>query len=570
LLRDLGRLRRQLAESQRQLADREARYAEAIETLEAIRSGAVDAVVVGGPGEEQVYTLTGAERSYRLLVETVNAGAITLALDGMVLYANRQAAKLLGVSLERLLGDAVQPWLAPEERERFRSLFAQATAGEAEGEVQLLTAAGTRLPVHLALRRLDTPDLQAVCVVIVDLTERKLTEDALRQAQAELEARVAARTAALQSASASLEIANLALQETVAELQQEVEQREQAQAALRAAEEKFAKTFHATPVGVSLVRERDGRYVEVNDALLQLLGYRREEVLGRTSADLGTWRHRVDRDRMIVKLHRAGRVHEREVLLARKSGTTFPALVGLDRVEIAGEPMLVGTVVDITARKRDEEELRVALAAKEAALATNQTLLREVHHRVKNNLQMLCDMVYLQMEGMGDAEKAEVLRDTYSRIYAIARLHEQLYQAMQSGEIHLGSYLARLVSGFESLHRAVPVKMEVGDAEVRLDVDRAIHLALIVNELVTNAVKHAFVDRTPGEVAVRLHRSGETVEIQVRDNGKGLPPDLDLDQAKSLGLRIVKILAQRLRATITIENTAGATIAIRLPLKADE
>jgi len=212
--------------------------------------------------------------------------------------------------------------------------------------------------------------------------------------------------------------------------------------------------------------------------------------------------------------------------------------------------------------------LRAALAAKDAALATNQTLLREVHHRVKNNLQMLCDLVYLQMEGLGDAEQAEILRDTYSRIYAIARLHEQLYQALQSGEVSLGVYLARLVGGFESLYPAVRVQMQVGGDEIRLDVDRALHVALIVNELVTNAVKHAFVDRAPGDVAVRLQRLGGTVEIQVRDTGKGLPPDLDLDQAKTLGLRIIRILAQRLQATVDIENRQGAAFTLRFPLHA--
>jgi PAS domain S-box-containing protein len=224
---------------------------------------------------------------------------------------------------------------------------------------------------------------------------------------------------------------------------------------------------------------------------------------------------------------------------------------------------------DITERQRGEEKLRAALAEKEAALATNQTLLREVHHRVKNNLQMLCDMLYLQMEGMADAEKAAVLRDTYSRIYAIARLHEQLYHAMKSGEVQLADYVQRLLTGFASVYRAIPVQLEVGDDRVALDLDRAIHTGLIINELVTNALKHAFPPGQSGKVAVRVHRVDDTVELQVRDTGKGLPADLDLSSTKTLGLRIVRILAQRLGATVSMESHRGTVFTIGFPLHAE-
>jgi PAS domain S-box-containing protein len=468
------------------------------------------------------------------------------------------------------------------------------------------------------------------------------------------------------------------------------------EAALRATEEKFSRTFRATPVGISLVSLRDGRHVEVNDGLLQILGYTREEMIGRTAAELGTWKHPADRERIIEELQRTGGVRGREVDLVRKSGDAFAAFVGLDKVEIGGESMLVGTVLeiterkqaeealrqsetryrmlheslrdafvqvamdgrivdcnevycqmlgytrdevhtltyrdltperwhafedyivqeqiiargysdvyekeyrrkdgtvfpvelrtilardgegrpcamwgivrDITERKQAEERLRATLAEKEAALATNQALLREVHHRVKNNLQMLCDLMYLQMEAMPEPDQHQDLQDAYSRIYAIARLHEQLYRSMQSGHVAVGEYLRRLAGGFEDLFSRVSVKVDAEGSDVSLDLDRAIHVGLIVNELITNAAKHAFPKGQPGDVLVRLRSVGDEVHLQVRDNGQGLPADLDLEQAKTIGLRTVYLLARRLEAKVDIDRNGGTGFTLTFPLHAE-
>jgi PAS domain S-box-containing protein len=223
---------------------------------------------------------------------------------------------------------------------------------------------------------------------------------------------------------------------------------------------------------------------------------------------------------------------------------------------------------DITERQRGEAQLRLALAEKDAALATNQTLLREVHHRVKNNLQMVCDLLYLQMEAMPDPDQHHDLQDAYGRIFAIARLHEQLYQTMRGGEVRLGEYLRRLAAGFGTLYPHVAVRLEA-EEPLYLDLDRAIHAGLIVNELVTNAVKHAFPDGRRGEVRVRVGTEGDRAVLQVADAGTGLPAGFDLDTAKSLGLRIVQILARRLQASLEVANTKGATFRVTFPMHAE-
>jgi PAS domain S-box-containing protein len=235
-----------------------------------------------------------------------------------------------------------------------------------------------------------------------------------------------------------------------------------------------------------------------------------------------------------------------------------------------GQPIrMAGTVLDITARKQAEEQLREALAAKDAALADNIALLREVHHRVKNNLQMLCDMLYLQMERVADTDEAGVLQDTYGRIYAIARLHEQLYQSMQGGQVRLCEYLRRLTSGLTHLYGDVSVTITAPEDGIDLDLDRAIHVGLMVNELVTNALKHAYPRGTRGDVTVTVQRVDDAIELCVRDTGLGLPAGLDLSGAKTLGLRIVQILAHRLDAKVTVGNQQGARFTFTFPRHAE-
>jgi two-component sensor histidine kinase len=261
-----------------------------------------------------------------------------------------------------------------------------------------------------------------------------------------------------------------------------------------------------------------------------------------------------------------------EILVKRQGAEDVVVLAAARPLVDSAGRMQGATAVlhDITERRRGEALLQAALAEKEAALATNQTLLREVHHRVKNNLQVLCDMLYLQMEGLADEEKKAILRDTYGRIYAIARLHEQLYQSIASGQVQLPAYLGRLIEGFESLYAGAQIGLDVPDRRVALDVDRAIHVGLIVNELVTNALKHGFPSGEPGRVEVLLRRVGDQLELQVRDNGVGIPADFDLAQARSLGLRIVHILARRLDASVAIEREAGTRFSVTFPLHQDD
>jgi PAS domain S-box-containing protein len=279
------------------------------------------------------------------------------------------------------------------------------------------------------------------------------------------------------------------------------------QAALRVSEEKFAKAFQVSPDSVTITTLAEGRILEVNEGFQRLTGYSREEAIGRTLTELGVWTDPADREAMRQEVLTRGRVRDREFRFTTRAGTGLVGLVSVEIVELQSERVLLAVVRDVTERQRTMADLQEALAHEREMVATNATLLREVHHRVKNNLQILCDLLYLQMEAVKDAERAAILRDTYGRIYAIARLHEQLYQSMRGGAVDLGEYLGRLAQGFATVYSAARIILNAAPG-VSLDVDRAIHVGLIITELVTNAMKHAFPSDRPGTVAIDLREEG--------------------------------------------------------------
>jgi two-component sensor histidine kinase len=235
--------------------------------------------------------------------------------------------------------------------------------------------------------------------------------------------------------------------------------------------------------------------------------------------------------------------------------TTSAAPLRGPRGELLGA---VAILTDITARTAMEGRLRQALADRE-------TLLKEVHHRVKNNFQMLADVLFLQADSLESAEGRAALQDSSTRLTAIARVHEQLYQALERGNIMLCAYLRRLVDGLAQLFPHARLQVDVPTLGIDLDVDRTIHVGLIVNELLTNALKHAYPPGTPGEIGLQLRREGDEVLVTVWDRGQGLPPGKDYGTSASLGLRIVRIMAQRLDAALEVTGPPGTRVSLRLP-----
>ena len=220
---------------------------------------------------------------------------------------------------------------------------------------------------------------------------------------------------------------------------------------------------------------------------------------------------------------------------------------------------------EIEERKRVESEIQASLREKEI-------LLREIHHRVKNNMQMIQSLISLQADRIDDPEYRRPLMESNRRIQVMALVHESLYRSEKLSAIDLKQYfndlVGRIMSAYGDPEKTIDVIISVEPLDLHMD--KIISCGLIVNELITNALKYAFNDKQQGEISIILKRqSPEQAELVIRDNGTGMPEDFDPAQAASLGLRLVWILARdQLDGEIHVDRAKGVYYSIRFPIEA--
>ncbi len=214
---------------------------------------------------------------------------------------------------------------------------------------------------------------------------------------------------------------------------------------------------------------------------------------------------------------------------------------------------------EIIEREHAEERVRASLREKEI-------LLKEIHHRVKNNLQIISTLLDLQSEHIEDERSLRYFRDSQDRIKSMALVHEKLYQTRDFISINFGEYLANLARYLFNSYITDPdrISLRLDVAPATLEIDQALPFGLIVSELVSNSMKYAFPDGRGGEIAVRLRVEGDSgIELMVRDDGVGLPPGLDFRNTDSLGLQLVTMLVSQIRGEIEPGNEGGTSFIIR-------
>jgi PAS domain S-box-containing protein len=391
-----------------------------------------------------------------------------------------------------------------------------------------------------------------------DITAHKQAEAALRQAKAELETHVAERTAKLRTANQQLR------RELGERLRVEGELRA-SEAALQASQARLAGILDIADDAIISVNERQ-EIILFNQGAERIFGYTAQEVIGE-SLDLLLPAHvQAPHHQHIHAFAASSEVarrmgSRRDIFGRRRDGSEFPAEASISKLTAADELVFTVILRDITARKQIETRLRASVREKEI-------LLQEVHHRVKNNLQIIKSLLRLQAHTVGDPALHELLRDSQNRVHTMALVHEQLYRAADLAHVDFAAYLHELTASVLRSYEAQSARIALtceSDAVLALDIDAAIPLGLILTELVSNSLKHAFPDGRDGTITIGLHAQAETLTLTVRDDGRGLPAAFNLGTTSSLGLQLVGDLTDQLGGTVTIGRQGGTAFLICIP-----
>lgn len=365
----------------------------------------------------------------------------------------------------------------------------------------------------------------------------------------------------LGQAEEELTAADRELREQMAQLQASREQ-------LAESEKKYRSTFESTGTAMVMLEE-DCTISLANAEFEHLSGYRREEIEGKLK-----WTEFVSRpDLERMKEYHQQRRRDRSAA-PRKYEFRFVDRVGRTRDIYLTVDMLTGTsqsvasLLDITKLKEAEEQIKSALREKEL-------LIKEVYHRVKNNLQVVSSLLSLQAEQISDPRYRDIFAESQNRIRSMSLIHESLYKTSNLARVDFGSYVTSLASGLIKTYGFAPdqIQLEVDTDGIFLEVDLAIPCGLMVNEMISNSLKHGFKGLAQsgrkGAITLRLSlEEGGAMRLEVGDNGDGFDGPSQLDEPNSLGLQLINVLAGQLKAKVTMQPGPGVRYLVEFGARA--
>ena len=355
--------------------------------------------------------------------------------------------------------------------------------------------------------------------------------------------------------------------ESILTVARDVTDFKQAEAALHESEQKY-RNLVETAQGLIWSVDSEGRFTFINQASKQFYGYEPEEMIGRKFTDF-TILEQAQKDMEAVKRVLVGEsLLHYETMALRKDGTPFyiSANAIVLRDEAGNVLGTTGTSIDITERKGAEEQLKASLQEKEA-------LLKEVHHRVKNNLQVISSLLDLQSQQIQEPIALEAFRSSQNRVRAIALIHETLYQSKNLARVNLADYIYTLTTYLLQTYPLNPnnITLQLNVDDIFFNLDQLIPCGLIINELISNALKHGFPENTKGTIWVELNSFGvasleenaHQFTLIVGNDGIQLQDPQNFYTAQTLGFQLVNILVKQLGGEIEITQSRGTEFEIR-------
>jgi PAS domain S-box-containing protein len=357
------------------------------------------------------------------------------------------------------------------------------------------------------------------------------------------------------------------LEKTIKQLDKEVERRQIISEALKNSQQQYVDTLEASMAGAYIIE--NGIFTYVNNSLAEIFHTTRKEMIGLKPVDLV-----FEEDRPVLMANTRLRLQGHEVSpytvkWVRNDGTNFYGEVWGKIALWQKKRVMVGTLNDVTSIKLKEELLKIQDRRLQKSLDEKEVLLKEIYHRTKNNMLVIISLLDLQVKDIEDERARQIFRETENRIRAMALVHEKLYQSQNLSEIDLGQYLEEIIESLISTMVAGNRVRFVSDIEsIVINIDYAIPLGLVVNEIVTNSIKYAFPDGRSGLISLKIAKlETRDITLDIRDDGIGLPGDIDVEKSSSFGMRIIitNLVKMQLRGTLTICRENGTEYRICFP-----
>ncbi|ULP71269.1 PAS domain-containing sensor histidine kinase [Nodularia sphaerocarpa] len=517
------------------------------------------------------------EARFRAISQAIPVPLIISRLeDGLILYANPELLQTFGCSSEDLINRPVSDlYYDPSERKAILAALIQDESVK-NYELLLKRADGSYFWAIASLQYLTFNDESAILAVFSDITERKQAELAFK-AQAEREQLMRTVAQRIRQSLNLQEILNTTVEEVRNLLRVD-----------RVVVYQFAPDMSGTIVAES-----------VGAGWTVALGVKIEDTCFQTG---GGVEYRQGRKRAIANIYDAGLSDCHLHLLEQfevQANLVVPILLKIDE-ENTGACLWGLLVAHQCSSKRDWEDhqldlldqltVQIAIAIQQssifqqaqneiaerqkaennlrAALLEKEVLLKEVHHRVKNNLQIVSSLLQLQSQTLKDPEIIRVFQDSQNRIDSISLIHKNLYISPNIGKLDVVDYVENLVTSILISYQLEPgrISLETNIDAVNLNIDQAIACGLVINELLSNSLKHAFPGQKQGKITIDLRNNGNDIEMIIQDNGVGLPANLDWSNTDSLGLSLVyDLVTEQIEGSITVERNHGTVFKIQFP-----